>query len=216
MVKYDERNSYVMNKKRRLQLGVALLVITATGGISAAAPSQPALSPPGSTLEQRIAQRKTEQGTALNKVEVQRIMSACVSAQTKLRGLQSGEDKNLATHEQIYSTIDAKLWITIGQLKLAAKDTAPLEKQRLLLVDKTANFRSLASSYKQALSDSLSIDCKIDPNGFKALLDTTRAYYDQLRAQSADSHSFITKTVKDSLGGYVTGLQSKDASSRGN
>jgi hypothetical protein len=110
---------------------------------------------------------------------------------------------------QVYGSIDAKLWIVTGQLKLAKQDTFQLEKQRLTLLDKTNNFQTLATNYKQTLDDSLVINCQADPNGFKALVDTARIYHDQLRAQSTDSHDYIVNTIKPGLGDFVIKLQPK-------
>lgn len=199
-----------MAKNIKLQTGLALMAAVLTGAIGvAAADSPPAPAPAGSSIEQRIAQRKTERGTALSDQDQKRVIGTCVSAQTKIRSIETKEVPMLDNRTQVYGSIDAKLWIVTGQLKLAKQDTFQLEKERLTLLDKTNNFQTLASNYKQALDDSLVINCQADPNGFKALLDTARIYHDQLRAQSVDSHDYIVNTVKTTLSEHVNKLQPK-------
>jgi hypothetical protein len=197
-------------KSAKLQSGLAILAAVLVTGVNVAvADTPPAPAPPGSTLTQRVAQRKAERGTALSAQDQQRLVSTCVGTQAKLRSIETDEVPMLDNRNKTYDTIDAKLWIVIGQLKLAQQDTFQLEKQRLTLVDKSNNFEALAANYKQTLDDSLVINCQADPNGFKAMLDTTRIYHDQLRAQAADSHDYIINTIKPMLKTFVDGLQTK-------
>jgi hypothetical protein len=197
---------------KNIKFQSALVVIAAVlvgGAGPVAADTPPAPAPAGSTLDQRVAQRKAERGTALSDIDQKRLINTCVGAQTKIRTIETGEVPMLDKRTQVYGSIDAKLWIVTGQLKLAKQDTFQLEKQRLTLLDKTNNFQTLATNYKQTLDDSLVINCQADPNGFKALVDTARIYHDQLRAQSTDSHDYIVNTIKPGLGDFVIKLQPK-------
>lgn len=207
-----------MTRRHKLRMGTFSVAFMLVGGLSVTAvAAPPAPAPAGSTLEQRIAQRKAEQGTALSEKDTQRLTGTCTAAQSKLRLQQSDEVTLLENRAAVYGSIDAQLWITIGQLKLASQDTFQLEKQRQTLADKTADFQARTTDYLQALDDSLLINCKADPGGFKALLDTARLYQDQLRAQSADSRNYIINTVKNSLASHTADLRTKPVpAGRGN
>lgn len=201
-----------MVKYNRIFASLAAVALAIAGSVSlAAADSPPAPPPAGSTLDQRIAQRKAERGTNLSSLDQKRIVNTCKGAQTKIRAIETSEVSMLDKRTQVYGSVDAKLWIVTGQLKLAKQDTFQLEKQRLALADKTNNFETVATNYKQALDDSLVINCQADPNGFKALVDTARIYHDQLRAQSADSHDYIVNTIKSTLNDFVSKLQPQSA-----
>ena len=201
-----------MVKINKLRLSLAALTVAMAGSIGMAVADTPPANPPaGSTLDQRIAQRKAERGTALNDTDQKRIVNTCRAAQAKIRSIENDEVTMLANRTQVYSSIDAKLWIVTGQLKLAKQDTFQLEKQRLALADKTNNFQTVAANYKQTLDDSLVINCQADPNGFKALVDTARIYHDQLRTQSSDSHDYIVNTLKATLTDFANKLQPKSA-----
>lgn len=197
--------------KSGLTLTAITLALAGSAGL-AAADTPPAPAPAGSTLEQRIAQRKAERGTTLSENDQKRLISTCRGAQTKIRAIQTSEVAMLDNRSKVYGSIDAKLWIVVGQLKLAGQDTFQLEKQRLTLFDKSNAFQTIATNYKQALDDSLLINCQADPNGFKALVDTARIYNDQLKAQSADSQNHVVNTVKPLLSDFVTTLQPKSPS----
>jgi hypothetical protein len=201
----------------KFQLGAVLtaVVLLLNGGLLAA-DTPPAPPPGGSTLDQRVAQRKAERGTALSDTDSKRLVGNCLSGQGKLRSIQNNEVSMLEKHTKVYGSVDAKLWIAIGQLKLANQDTFQLQKQHDAFVDKTTGFQTIAGNYKQALDDSLLINCQADPNGFKALVDTVRIYHDQLRAQSADSHDYVVNTVKPSLTTFIANLQPKAATQDGN
>jgi hypothetical protein len=206
-----------LNKLTKLQAGLILIVLcllAGTGLVGAVSPPAPA--PAGSTLDQRIAQRKAERGTALSNDDAQRLVSTCAGAQAKLRLIQTGEVAMLQKRTTVYGSIDGKLWVVIGQLKLANQDTFQLIKQRQALADKIAAFQTTAADYKQVIDDALLINCKADPNGFKALVDTARLYHDQLHSQSAEGRDYIINTVKASLKSHITDLQAKSPNGGGN
>lgn len=192
--------------------GAAVTTLFLIGGIGVArAVSPPVPAAAGSSLEQRLAQRKTETGTVLTDIDRVRLVETCTAAQAKLRLIQNDALARLDKHTKAYNKIDARLWITIGQLKLAGEDTFQLEKLHLTLVDKSANFLQLSTNYEQALDDALVINCKADPTGFKSLLDTSRAYYDLLRKQSVDIHSYVVDSIKPDLAKHVSDLETKAA-----
>ncbi len=206
-----------MVKASTIKTGLALASLLIIGGVGTVlADSPPAAAPAGSTIQQRIDQRKAERATVLSDTDKQRLVSTCVTAQGKVRSIENDAVPTLDNRTKVYGQIDAKLWVNIGQLKLANQDTFQLEKQRLGLADKTANFQTLATNYKQTLDDLVLINCQADPVGFKALLDTARLYYAQLHIQSVDSHDYVVNTVKASLAGFVSALQPKSPSNGGN
>ncbi len=206
-----------MNKLVKTKLCVVITGLILAGGFTtASAVAPPAVAPPGSTLAQRLDQRKAERGIVLNEVDLERLTQTCVSVQSKLRLIQRDTVSMLENHSRVYKKIDARLWVTIGQLKLADQDTFQLEKQRIALTDKVASFQSLAMNYQQVLDDILVINCQADPTGFQALLDTARIYHTQLRTQSADIHDYLINSIKATLASHVSDLQTKPATNGGN
>lgn len=198
--------------KKRLKFQAAAILATLAltmGPALVAAETPPGPTPAGGTLEQRVAQRKAERGTALIEKDFKRLLTTCVAAQIKLRVIQKDDVAMFAKRTRVYGAIDSKLWIVTGQLKLANQDTFQLQKQHQDLVGKIGNFQTIATDYRQALDDTVVMNCQADPNGFKALLDTTRIYYTQLHAQSTATQAQILNTIKPTLKTHINDLQAK-------
>lgn len=188
--------------------GIAVaLPLLAIGPVAAQTP--PAPTPVSSTLAQRIEQRKNERAITLDKRAQDRLISHCIGGQSNIRPLQGKLGNVLADRLKIYRSIDAKLWVTIGRLKLAEKDTVDLESKRALLSQKITAFNTTSETYKQTIDDILVIDCKADIVGFKSLVDTLRLQHLQLRDQSSDIRKHVIDEVKRSLAAHITDLGPK-------
>lgn len=202
-----------MKISTRLTIGLAILAVLSTifviapGAASAASP--PATPPSGSTFDARVAQRKAERETKLDDKETKRYVEKCVNAQNKIRPLYQAVTKTIDGRNKAYQSVDAKLWVTIGRLKLAGKDTFELEKQRTNLADKMNDFQTTGSNYTQTLDDIQVINCKADPTGFKALLDTARIYRQQVVDKSTAIRDYIVNDIKKTLTIHTSELQPK-------
>lgn len=177
--------------------------------LSVAAAGPPATPPNGSTFESRVAQRKAEREVKLDDKDTRRYVERCVNAQSKIRPLYQTVTKIIDGRNKSYQTVDAKLWVTIGRLKLAGKDTFQLEKQRTNLADQINDFQITGSNYTQSLDDIEVINCKADPVGFKALLDTARLYRQQVVGKSGAVHDYIVNDIKKTLTDHTADLQPK-------
>lgn len=204
--------------KNAARLALVLLVIFTVILIWNAktnAQAPPATAAPGSTLDQRVAQRKAERNVVLVQKDQVRLTSTCVAAQTKIRALQQKTTSAVAEHVKTNQQIDAKLWVMIGKLKIAEKDTFQFEKQRVALAEKFGAFQQTGQNYNQALDDMAAINCRADLVGFKALLDTARIYRTQLRDQSTDIRNYINNDIKPALGNFAADLQVKPSTGEG-
>jgi hypothetical protein len=186
-------------------LVVALLPFSARVGAQAAPPA----TPPGSTLDQRVAQRKAERNITLATKDVQRLTSTCQSGQAKARAMQQKTIQTLDRRNKVYTQMDARLWITIGKLKIAQKDTFSYEKQRESFAIKISAFKGYGDAYKQSLDDMAVMNCKADTTGFKAMVETARIYTTQLRTQSTDIQNFVINDIKPALNASATDLGGK-------
>jgi hypothetical protein len=203
-----------MAKKSVIALGVIASVVMPTGSVLAQ--SAPADPPAGGTLEQRIDQRKAERNIQVDERDINRLKNRCIGAQGNLRELQQKAVPNLANRNKLYGRIDAKLWVVIGRLKLADRDTFELEKRRSALADKAAGFQVTTNNYLQTIDDAIVINCQADIIGFKALLDTVRIYHTQLRDQSADIRAFVVDQIKPIITDHANALKPKTATEEGN
>lgn len=198
--------------------GVALLAIFTVLILPSIVIAQgaPAPTPPASSFDQRLAQRKAERNVALDEKTQKRLVAVCTGAQGKVRAMQQKNTAALNNRAKIYQQMDAKLWVITGKLKLAEKDTFNLEKQRTALAEKSANFQAASQLYQQSLDDLVVVNCKADPAGFKALVDTARFYRTQLRDQSTGLRNYVINDIKATLGSFAADLQAKPATGEGN
>lgn len=173
------------------------------------AQSAPANAPAGSTLEQRVAQRKQERQTNLDEKAAKRVQDRCVRTQNKIRSTSKTYTDSSDNRNNVYRKIDAKLWITIGSLKLSNQDTFKLEQQRLELAKKVEAFDNSSAQMRQALDDASAINCASDPNGFMALIETTRQYNAQIRESFKDIKNYVVDQIKPTLTDHANNLKLK-------
>lgn len=176
----------------------------------------PVDAPDGGTIQQRIDLRKKEKNVKLDKKDLLRYKGRCKDTQAIVRGVQDKVAPVVTNRADIYKKIDAKLWITIGQLKLANKDTFGLEKQRAELAKQVATYDNTVKQYRQTLDDIVVMNCEADVPGFVALVQTAREYHQEIRKESAAIHAYVVDTIKKTLTDFSTQLQTKPSTDQDN
>ena len=177
-------------------VGVVSLVFLVSS-VSAITPPKDTKS--GSTLKQRVDQRKKERGIKLDDIERTRIVGVCQISQTKIRDLRDSYVPTADRRSKAYNQIDAKLWVIIGGLKYIEFDTFGLERQRVQLLGKINNYERLYDQFNESLDDAVNMNCKADPPGFKALVETARIYNVQIRDQLNDITTFTNDQIRKTL-----------------
>lgn len=197
----------VANKIHILIIAVfaCLFLMAATAG----AQTPPADAPAGSSLEQRVAQRKKERAVALDQNTTERLQNRCTDAQGKIRSIRGSYTTSSNKRNDVYKDIDAKLWIIIGSLKLIDKDTFTLEQQRLELLKQIKAFDNASVQMRQTLDDITAINCKADPAGFKSLLETAKIYNSQVRSSFVSIKTYIVDQIKPTLSSLANDLKIK-------
>jgi hypothetical protein len=210
-----------MNYKKTLRSKTMLIVATASI-LSAAiiihlniAPTSanvtPADTPSGSSIDQRIEQRKQERSVSLDDRQIKRLESRCTAAQSKTRGILSEKQKVFDNREKTYKRINAKIFLAIGGLQLAQKDTFEFEKIRIEYEKRTTTFNQAGNNYKQTLEDIISMNCRADVVGFQALVDTARLYEESIKDQSRSINNYVVNDIRNALNDFTKELQSKPA-----
>lgn len=184
---------------------MALVVVVPT----TYAASTPATPPAGSTAESRLKQRKTERQIKLDEKDTKRLAQTCVAAQSKIRTIYQDATTALTERNKAFYRADAKLWVVIGRLKLADKDTYSLEKQRSNFAQQIADFQTTGNNFTQVLDDMQVLNCAADPVGFKALLETAKIYRGQIVSKSTAIRDYAVNDIKKTLTEHTTALQPK-------
>lgn len=194
--------------RKKLLLGV-ILVLLLLLVVPAPAHAIPADPPAGASLQQRIDFRKNELKLVIDPKDEQRLKSRCLAVQALYRNFQQELAPKISNYQKKYQSIDAKIALAVGKLKLAERDTLELEKQRAVLAAKVATLDSTFTNYRQSIDDVVLMNCQADLVGFKALIQTSRGYHDTVRLQTFDIRSYVVDTIKATLAGHITALQPK-------
>lgn len=167
----------------------------------------PANTPAGSSIEQRVNQRKQERKIKLDETNKARIEGVCVNTQTKIRILRDQYVQVADKRSEVYRKVDARLWVLIGSLKYINKDTFKLEQQRSELLKQVKAYENSVAQFRQTLEDAADINCKADPAGFKALIETARLYNSQIRTQADSIRKYVTDQIKPTITAHADALK---------
>lgn len=195
---------------KRSKILVFLFILLMLGLVPAVyAASTPATPSGGSTFEARLKQRKAEREIKLDDKDTLRLQKTCIAAQSKIRTLYQSASAALDERNKAYYRADAKLWVIIGRLKLANRDTYSLEKQRTNFAQQVADFQTTSNNFTQVLDDMQVINCAADPAGFKALLETAKIYRAQIVTKSNAIRDYAINDIKKTLTEHSSALQPK-------
>ncbi|MBP9821204.1 hypothetical protein KBC85_03615 [Candidatus Saccharibacteria bacterium] len=197
-------NYFINNKYKYLALVVLVLLMFVPTIVMAADPSPPA---PGSTLEQRVAQRKQEQQVVLDETQTKRVQKQCKAAQVRLGSVIKDITKLSDNRSTTYRNVDGATLVAIGKLKIATKDTFALQQNRDEFAKQVAQFETTTAQYKQAIEDASLMNCEADPVGFMAMMATARSYNSMLSAQSKNISAVVADKIKPQLESFSKELQ---------
>lgn len=189
-----------------------LLLIAVAASLQIAlvnAASEPVSPPAGSNLEARIQQRKAEQQVQLDNKETKRIEEQCRTAQPRISKIVEKTDQLIMNRVSSYQQIDGTLLVTVGKLKIAEKDTFALEQKRNEYLNKVGALKTNMIEYRQSLDDMVVMNCQADVVGFKAMLQTARAYNTRLRGESNEINLFLVDVIKPIIDDFAAQLEPK-------
>ena len=199
MINYIQDNKY-----KYLALAFLVLIIFVPAVVMAADPSPTA---PGSTLEQRVAQRKQEQQVILDETQTKRVQKQCKAAQVRLNNVIKDITKLSDNRSNTYRNVDGATLVAIGKLKIATKDTFALQQNRDEFAKQVAQFESTIAQYKQAIEDASLMNCEADPAGFMSMIATAKTYNSILSTQSKTINATVADKIKPQLETFSKELQ---------
>lgn len=147
----------------------------------------------------RLEQRKAEIKLKLSNAEKLNIQNKCKAAQGLVSSVK-GRAKGIETsRSEVYGNIVAHITELSTKLKNKNADTVALNADIAALQAKIATFNTDLATYKQAVIDLADMDCKTDPDGFKASLQAARTALEAVNKDSAAVRSYVKDTIKPEL-----------------
>lgn len=150
-------------------------------------------------LADRVLERKTALKTKLTNAQKTRLVAKCSASQGVIGNVKGKLQSTENARIKAYTTIQTNLTELSAKLKDKGVATTELDAALATLKTKIDTFNTDLATYKQAVSDLTAIDCKADPDGFKASLETARTALATVNKDGSDIRTFLTDTVKPLL-----------------
>ena len=149
--------------------------------------------------EARIKTFKEQHKIRLSVTEKNKIQDKCQAAQGKVSSV-TGRFKGIETSRgKVHENLLQRLNNLVEKLKAGNQNTTELEADIAMLVTKIETFNTDLATYKQSVSDLKALDCKTEPESFKAALTAARANLETVRASAKAVHSYLNDTIKPLL-----------------
>lgn len=149
--------------------------------------------------EARVKQLKTAQKTKLTTTEKKKIQDKCQAAQGKMSSVTGKFNGIETSRAQVHKNILERLVTANNKLKEKGVATTQLEAEITALTAKIDTFNADLAAYKQAVTDLKAVDCKTDPEGFKAALTDARADLEKVRTSAKAVQTYLKETVRPLL-----------------
>ena len=149
--------------------------------------------------ETRIKTLRETQKVKLSVTEKKKIQEKCKAGQGKVSSVK-GKIKGIETSRtQVHKNLMNRMNKLVEKLKAKGVDTTALEADIAVLQTKIDLFNTDLATYKQSVADLAIMDCKTDPEGFKAALATARTNLEKVRTDAKEVHNYLKDTIKPLL-----------------
>jgi hypothetical protein len=161
----------------------------------------------------RLDKAKLDFKVKLTAVASARIKERCVNAQSQVAKLNDKFGNSVTKRTKAYEALQSRLDKLVTKLKEKGVDTATLEQQITELDTKITTYNTDLDAYKQSLVDLKEVDCKTDPDAFKAALEASRAAHVKIVEDVTGIRTFLKDTIKPTLKEILTSLEKSETDS---
>ncbi len=151
------------------------------------------------TRTARIEEYKKNLKAKLTEASKALVATRCEKAQGVAKTRNEKDLTNLRGRTTAYSKIVAGLERTSERLSEKSLDVSTLDSNIATLKTKIENFNTLETTSRQALQDLTLLDCKSDPEAFKAALEAARTARQNAQAAAKEVRSYLKDVVKETL-----------------
>lgn len=147
----------------------------------------------------RIKKEVETQKVRLSATEKKKIQTNCTASQGKVSAVGSRLNGIETSRTEVHKNILNRLNNAVTALKAKGVDTTTLEADIATLSTKIDTFNTDLATYKQSVTDLKAMDCKSNPEGFKAALVTARANLEKVKADATAVHTYLKDTIRPLL-----------------
>lgn len=150
-------------------------------------------------MKDRAASRVAKYKVSLRYAEKVRIQNRCVAAQAKIGAVQKKLEGIRSDRPQIYGAFADNLSPLAERFQTFGLDTQALEDSIAGLKERTQTYATVLKEYGQAIDDTAALDCKANPENFKASLEDARAQLGAVQAAAAAIREQVKNVIKPEL-----------------
>lgn len=150
-------------------------------------------------LKKRVDERKARLKTRLDATTKQRLATKCTPAQQKLSEFRGRVTKNDQAYLGKYDAFIKRLEKLEAKLDEEGIKSSELLNQVGELKVKYQALVDAIENMKTSVEDAKSVDCKTDPEGFKAALDDARTQAEAVKSARGDLENYIKTTLKPTI-----------------
>lgn len=163
-------------------------------------------------MKKRVEENKTALKTKIDEATKKRIIAKCKPAQTVVKGQETSIGSIGVNRGKAFTKISESVQKLVDKLKAAGKDTSEVEANLATAKTKADALTAAITAYKTTLGDLKDMDCATDPTAFAATLATARTQRDAAAAAAKDLRTFLSTTLKASIGKLKSQLESEKSS----
>lgn len=141
------------------------------------------------------------------------LKAKCTSAQGVVKKHHEKFGNSVTKRTNAYKNLHDRLDKLVTKLKEKGVDTTTLEQQVTVLNTMLDNYNTDLTAYKQTLSDLKDVDCKTDPDAFKAALEAARAAHSKLVTDVTEIRAYLKDTIKSTLQAIKDSLENTESNS---
>ncbi len=161
------------------------------------------------TLQMRLDQRTAELKVKLSGAEKLNIQTKCKAAQGLVSSVKGRVNGLETSHSEVYTNIVTHLTDLSLKLKNKGLVTTALDADIAILKTKITTFDADLAAYKLAVGDLTDMDCKTNPDGFKASLMAARSAQETVSKDAQGVRAYVNDTIKPLLKTIRTELETK-------
>jgi len=147
----------------------------------------------------RLNEQAATQSVRLDDTSKNKVQNSCLVAQSNLKSLRQKEQRIQRERTETYADIQNEIDALRLRLSHQGVDISGLARILMAYREQTDQYDRLSSAYNEAINDTITIDCRANPEAFAAGITLIRQKRANLLDSSTALHNFVFGPVHEQL-----------------
>lgn len=157
-------------------------------------------------IDQRVTERLKKLTTDLDASQIEAIKAKCGAAQNKIKLVQKAAGAYASTQDESVDKILNDLTSLSETLRSQGIEAGSVDKKIKEITQLEEKINSTYENYLLAINDSIAIDCKAGPEGFRLSVDDAKQQFSDLQELRSTLIALIKVDLKQDLTGIKDSL----------